>query len=181
MSQFFYSAHSGYSNFFCKLYKTLYSLFSSEKCRKEMNFHENTSSEAKIPQWSSRYSAKHNFMSTKMDVLGYVVLAVNVQSVIDYGRVQSVKLLPRSLKDDDGSTGLCATVAFMDIKSAAKAHNMEHKLDERSTEYYEPHPAPSPAPPLPLRARRAARAAAPAARAPRRSRTSLPRASPTGK
>ncbi|GLG98137.1 Uncharacterized protein GBIM_04747 [Gryllus bimaculatus] len=98
-----------------------------------------------------------------------------------YGRVQSVKLLPRSLKDDDGSTGLCATVAFMDIKSAAKAHNMEHKLDERSTEYYEPHPAPSPAPPLPLRARRAARAAAPAARAPRRSRTSLPRASPTGK
>ncbi|GLG98139.1 Uncharacterized protein GBIM_04747, partial [Gryllus bimaculatus] len=137
MSQFFYSAHSGYSNFFCKLYKTLYSLFSSEKCRKEMNFHENTSSEAKIPQC--------------------------------YGRVQSVKLLPRSLKDDDGSTGLCATVAFMDIKSAAKAHNMEHKLDERSTEYYEPHPAPSPAPPLPLRARRAARAAAPAARAPRRS------------
>ncbi|KDR14584.1 Protein split ends, partial [Zootermopsis nevadensis] len=39
-----------------------------------------------------------------------------------------------------GSTGLCATVAFMDIKSASKAHNMEHKLDERclSTEYYEP-------------------------------------------
>ncbi|XP_021929179.1 msx2-interacting protein-like [Zootermopsis nevadensis] len=56
-----------------------------------------------------------------------------------YGRVQSVKLLPR-LKEDDGSTGLCATVAFMDIKSASKAHNMEHKLDERclSTEYYEP-------------------------------------------
>ena len=56
-----------------------------------------------------------------------------------YGRVQSVKLLPR-LKEEDGSTGLCATVAFMDIKSASKAHNMEHKLDERclSTEYYEP-------------------------------------------
>ncbi|XP_033609160.1 protein split ends isoform X5 [Cryptotermes secundus] len=56
-----------------------------------------------------------------------------------YGRVQSVKLLPR-LKEEDGSTGLCATVAFMDIKSASKAHNMEHKLDDRclSTEYYEP-------------------------------------------
>ena len=56
-----------------------------------------------------------------------------------YGRVQSVKLLPR-LKEEDGSTGLSATVAFMDIKSASKAHNMEHKLDERclSTEYYEP-------------------------------------------
>nr|CAD7425500.1 unnamed protein product [Timema monikensis] len=55
-----------------------------------------------------------------------------------YGRVQSVKLLPR--REEEGSTGLCATVAFMDIKSAAKAHNMEHKLDERclSTEYYEP-------------------------------------------
>ncbi|XP_069682779.1 protein split ends-like isoform X5 [Periplaneta americana] len=56
-----------------------------------------------------------------------------------YGRVQSVKLLPR-LKEEDGPTGLCATVAFMDIKSASKAHNAEHKLDERclSTEYYEP-------------------------------------------
>ncbi|KAK3919332.1 Msx2-interacting protein [Frankliniella fusca] len=57
----------------------------------------------------------------------------------------SVKLLPR-LKEDplDGVSGLCATVAFMDIKSAAKAHLNEHKLDERclSTEYYEP-PAPT--------------------------------------
>lgn len=35
---------------------------------------------------------------------------------------------------------LCATVSFMDIKSASKAHHMEHKLDDRilTTEYYEP-------------------------------------------
>ena len=39
------------------------------------------------------------------------------------------------------STGSAsATVAFMDIKSAAKAHATEHILDERAltTQYYEP-------------------------------------------
>ncbi|XP_057324972.1 protein split ends-like isoform X2 [Microplitis mediator] len=87
-----------------------------------------------------------------------------------YGRVQSVKLLPRgeecpvdggsagSLGEGSeggsgtgsgsgsaggGSTssgGASATVAFMDIKSAAKAHATEHTLDERAltTQYYEP-------------------------------------------
>ncbi|XP_073993505.1 spen family transcriptional repressor split ends isoform X2 [Rhodnius prolixus] len=110
-----------------------------------------------------------------------------------YGRVQSVKLLPRgsgrgngngggndststsaagsggssiagggggSGKDEDSgggannnpgtaanssannnnSQGLCATVSFMDIKSAAKAHHSEQKLDDRTltTEYHEP-------------------------------------------
>ena len=65
-----------------------------------------------------------------------------------YGRVQSVKLLPRTVKDDDagsqnsggGSGGLCAAVAFMDIKSAAKAHASENSLDDRNlvTDYYEP-------------------------------------------
>lgn len=36
--------------------------------------------------------------------------------------------------------GICATVAFMDIKSASKAHLVEHKFDDRilTTEYYEP-------------------------------------------
>ncbi|XP_054269118.1 protein split ends-like isoform X4 [Macrosteles quadrilineatus] len=55
-----------------------------------------------------------------------------------YGRVQSVKLLPRA-KDDEGS-GVCATVSFMDIKSASKAHNNEQKLEDRTltTEYHEP-------------------------------------------
>lgn len=35
---------------------------------------------------------------------------------------------------------ICATVSFMDIKSASKAHNSEHKFDDRmlTTEYYEP-------------------------------------------
>lgn len=80
--------------------------------------------------------------------------------------MQSVKLLPRGEEcpvDGGGSAGsLCegseagsgsgsgsggsssqgasATVAFMDIKSAAKAHATEHTLDERAltTQYYEP-------------------------------------------
>lgn len=38
------------------------------------------------------------------------------------------------------SSGVCATVAFMDIKSAAKAHAIEHTLDDRvlTAQYYEP-------------------------------------------
>lgn len=40
---------------------------------------------------------------------------------------------------------VCATVAFMDIKSASKAHTAEHKFDDRvlTTEYYEPSSIPS--------------------------------------
>lgn len=72
--------------------------------------------------------------------------------IYSYGRVQNVKLLGRT---ESGSTvanasggtnsGVCATVAFMDIKSASKAHNAEHVLDERTltTEYYEPAAIPS--------------------------------------
>ncbi|KAG5674969.1 hypothetical protein PVAND_004913 [Polypedilum vanderplanki] len=39
-----------------------------------------------------------------------------------------------------GSITVCATIAFMDIKSASKAHLAEHKFDDRilTTEYYEP-------------------------------------------
>ncbi|CAH1958657.1 unnamed protein product, partial [Acanthoscelides obtectus] len=73
-----------------------------------------------------------------------------------YGRVQSVKLLPASSAaascdggPDKGLVGgeisLAAapscTVAFMDIKSASKAHNAtDLKIDDRqlTTEYYEP-------------------------------------------
>ncbi|CAK1555633.1 unnamed protein product [Leptosia nina] len=62
-----------------------------------------------------------------------------------YGRVQNVKLLGRMEGASTGASGgsnsgVCATVAFMDIKSASKAHNIEHVLDERTltTEYYEP-------------------------------------------
>lgn len=75
--------------------------------------------------------------------------------------MQSVKLLPprhagpgagagtaaavaAASAAEDGA-GLCAAVAFMDIKSASKAHTAEHKLDERclTTEYYEPPAAPA--------------------------------------
>ncbi|XP_013148077.1 PREDICTED: protein split ends-like [Papilio polytes] len=67
-----------------------------------------------------------------------------------YGRVQNVKLLGRMENATAGAngttiSGFCATVAFMDIKSASKAHNAEHILDERTltTEYYEPAAIPS--------------------------------------
>ncbi|XP_045477804.1 protein split ends isoform X2 [Harmonia axyridis] len=66
-----------------------------------------------------------------------------------YGRVQSVKLLPRSTKEETGESTMACTVAFMDIKSASKAHNTEHKVDDRTltTEYYEPAAIPSSASP----------------------------------
>ncbi|XP_045775135.1 protein split ends isoform X2 [Maniola jurtina] len=67
-----------------------------------------------------------------------------------YGRVQNVKLLGRmesasASSNASANSGVCATVAFMDIKSASKAHNVEHVLDERTltTEYYEPAAIPS--------------------------------------
>ncbi|XP_063915832.1 protein split ends-like isoform X3 [Zophobas morio] len=66
-----------------------------------------------------------------------------------YGRVQSVKLLPRGAKEEAGESAMACTVAFMDIKSASKAHNAEHKIDDRTltTEYYEPAAIPSAASP----------------------------------
>lgn len=70
--------------------------------------------------------------------------------ICSYGRVQNVKLLGRTESTSAPTTtgavsGVCATVAFMDIKSASKAHNAEHVLDERTltTEYYEPAAIPS--------------------------------------
>ena len=50
--------------------------------------------------------------------------------------MQSVKLLSRESSCNDYS----ATIAFNDIKSAAKAHNAENKIEERilKTNYYEP-------------------------------------------
>lgn len=81
-----------------------------------------------------------------------------------YGRVQSVKLLSRSDSRTDGGGGregaggeegqrdgggsLACTVAFMDIKSASKAHTAEHKIEERilTTEYYEPQAVPKDTP-----------------------------------
>ncbi|KAG8191484.1 hypothetical protein JTE90_020732 [Oedothorax gibbosus] len=55
-----------------------------------------------------------------------------------YGKVQSVKILPKKQQEEDNSA--CATVAFIDIKSASKAHNADNKIDDRTlkTDYYEP-------------------------------------------
>lgn len=57
-----------------------------------------------------------------------------------YGRVQSVKVLAKNKEDEVNTNGLCATIAFIDIKSASKAHSGDNKVDERTlkTEYYEP-------------------------------------------
>lgn len=66
-----------------------------------------------------------------------------------YGKVQSVKILPRNNKyergtnngtNNNGNGSVSATVAFIDIKSAAKAHSQENKIEERTlkTDYYEP-------------------------------------------
>ena len=56
-----------------------------------------------------------------------------------FGRVQSVKILGHNKDDGDGG-GEAATVAFMDIKSANKAHSVEHKIEDRllKTDYYDP-------------------------------------------
>ena len=50
-----------------------------------------------------------------------------------------MKLLPA-----EGAAGPAATVAFIDIKSAAKAHNAENRVEERPllTEYYDPNGRP---------------------------------------
>lgn len=63
--------------------------------------------------------------------------------------MQSVKLLPRCTEEKTGEITMACTVAFMDIKSASKAHNAELKIDDRTlnTEYYEPAAIPSAASP----------------------------------
>lgn len=50
--------------------------------------------------------------------------------------MQSAKILSKESSNGDAS----ATIAFIDIKSAAKAHNSENKIDDRllKTNYYEP-------------------------------------------
>uniref|UniRef100_A0AAR5QAE3 RRM domain-containing protein n=1 Tax=Dendroctonus ponderosae TaxID=77166 RepID=A0AAR5QAE3_DENPD len=70
---------------------------------------------------------------------------------LGYGRVQSVKLLPRTPEEKTGEVQMACTVAFMDIKSASKAHNAELKIDDRTlnTKYYEPAAIPSAAAPHP--------------------------------
>ena len=54
-----------------------------------------------------------------------------------YGKIQSVKLQPAA-KDNDTATST-ATVAFMDIRSASKAHNSKNTIDSNvlRTEYWD--------------------------------------------
>ncbi|XP_021700433.1 protein split ends isoform X4 [Aedes aegypti] len=74
-------------------------------------------------------------------------------SAVDFNTINSTsssnnsgshKNIPPSLLGSGGGNGLvisvCATIAFMDIRSASKAHTAEHKFDDRilTTEYYEP-------------------------------------------
>ncbi|RWS16930.1 uncharacterized protein B4U79_08471, partial [Dinothrombium tinctorium] len=70
-------------------------------------------------------------------------LFISPLSANRYGKVQSVKILGRSKSEESNNNqcaAVCATIAFIDIKSAAKAHNSENKIDERIllTDYYEP-------------------------------------------
>ena len=59
-----------------------------------------------------------------------------------FGRVQIVKILKQKGGGDHHGLDACtnATVAFMDIKSANKAHSVEHKIEDRllRTDYYDP-------------------------------------------
>ena len=83
-------------------------------------------------------------------------MCLSLEIPVRYGKVLNVKILVKnnsSSKCDDNSggggnsglssgqlNGVTATVAFIDLKSAAKAHNSENKIEERTlkTDYYEP-------------------------------------------
>ena len=62
-------------------------------------------------------------------------------SFLRYGRVESVKVLPK--RGSEG--GVAAFVDFVDIKSAQKAHNAINKMGDRDlrTDYNEPGTIPS--------------------------------------
>lgn len=54
--------------------------------------------------------------------------------------MQSVKVLAGGgVGGEEGSAGICATVAFVDICSAAKAHKADNRLEDRclKTTYHE--------------------------------------------
>ena len=53
-----------------------------------------------------------------------------------YGKIQSVKIQPPA---KDSETTITATVAFMDIRSASKAHNSKNTIDSNvlRTEYWD--------------------------------------------
>ncbi|KAF4789383.1 Msx2-interacting protein [Turdus rufiventris] len=68
-------------------------------------------------------------------------LANDLIDILRYGRVESVKILPK--RGSEG--GVAAFVDFVDIKSAQKAHNSVNKMGDRDlrTDYNEPGTIPS--------------------------------------
>jgi len=79
---------------------------------------------------------------TRHLLIGNLPSNLNEDRILDhfkkYGKVQSVRLLSREASSN--CNDYSATIAFNDIKSAAKAHNAENKIEERilKTNYYEP-------------------------------------------
>jgi hypothetical protein len=58
----------------------------------------------------------------------------------DHSSINQISNSHNNSSNINHNIGVCATIAFMDIKSASKAHTAEHKFDDRilTTEYYEP-------------------------------------------
>ena len=78
-----------------------------------------------------------------LDNIGYCIKLIYFSFwYFRFGRVQSVKILKPKGGGDHHGLDACtnATVAFMDIKSANKAHSVEHKIEDRllRTDYYDP-------------------------------------------
>lgn len=68
---------------------------------------------------------------------GLAEVRVSFVCVDRYGKIQSVKIQPSSAKECE--TTITATVAFMDIRSASKAHNSKNIIDSNvlRTEYWD--------------------------------------------
>jgi len=109
------------------------------------------------------FFAKEYFLPSSSIALERLVLISSSFSFRRFGRVQSVKILNRhssqhngngkfSSASSDGSSdggstsnggaslGDAASVSFMDITSACKAHGVEHRVEDRllRTDFYDP-------------------------------------------
>ena len=76
-----------------------------------------------VYNWNRRWAQKPSFI--------YFNCFIYLTTILSrYGPVQSVRVLPRR-EERDGSSSTSVTVAFIDITSALKARQSEHKFDER--------------------------------------------------
>lgn len=75
------------------------------------------------------------WMQQSVKGLLQIMFKRDVDSFCRYGKIQSVKLQPAK----DNETTLTATVAFMDIRSASKAHTSKHTLENAvlRTDYWD--------------------------------------------